>query len=182
MSYDEVVMPTLDSMQNMRNYYAGVWFLNHQNKQDFTGEDNKAYKCATAFFDSCDEVYFVKKRERKESRLIVTLELMKQRDDTKPQALIIDTANLTLEFDDYLLYAMNDKQSQALEYAKDIIKENPSGISRSNLINEIKKRAKYDEVEVIGLNSLRKFLLEFEGKFFRILRTDDRNTLMFYPF
>ncbi|MGP1528714.1 MAG: hypothetical protein ACTTIV_07760 [Campylobacter sp.] len=64
---------------------------------------------------------------------------MKQRDDTKPQALIIDTANLSLKFDDYMLYAMNDKQSQALEYTKDIIKENPSGISRNNLINEIKR-------------------------------------------
>ena len=137
MSYDEFVMPTLDAMQNMCDYYAEVWFLNHQNKQDLTGENNKTYKGATAFFDSCDEAYFVKKR--KESRLIVTLEPMKQRDDTKPQALIIDMANLSLEFDDYMLYAMNDKQSQALEYAKDIIKENPSGISRNNLINEIKR-------------------------------------------
>lgn len=50
-------------MQNMRDYYAGVWFLNHQNKQDFTGENNKAYKGATAFFDSCDEAYFVKKKK-----------------------------------------------------------------------------------------------------------------------
>ena len=88
-------------------YYAEVWFLNHQNKQDFTGENNKTYKGATAFFDSCDETYFVKKR--KESRLIVTLEPMKQRDDTKPQTLIINTANLSLKFDDYMLYAMNDK-------------------------------------------------------------------------
>lgn len=77
MSYNEVVMPMLDAMQNMHDYYAGVWFLNHQNKQDFTGENNKAYKGATAFFDSCDEAYFVKKKERKESHLIVTLEPMK---------------------------------------------------------------------------------------------------------
>lgn len=107
MSYDEFVMPTLDAMQNMCDYYAEVWFLNHQNKQDFMGENNKTYKGATAFFDSFDETYFVKKR--KESRLIVTLEPMKQRDDTKPQALIINTANLSLKFDDYMLYAMNDK-------------------------------------------------------------------------
>ncbi|MSN96461.1 hypothetical protein F1B92_04615 [Campylobacter sp. FMV-PI01] len=139
MSYDEIVMPTLDALQNMRDYYAGVWFLNHQSKQDFTGENNKAYKGATAFFDSCDEAYFVKKRKRKENRLIATLEPMKQRDDTKPQAVIIDTANLSLEFDDYMLYAMNEKQATALEYARDITKENPNGISRNNLINEIKK-------------------------------------------
>lgn len=61
MSYDEVVMPMLDAMQNMHD----------------TGENNKAYKGATAFFDSCDEAYFVKKKERKESHLIVTLEPMK---------------------------------------------------------------------------------------------------------
>ncbi|WP_096024639.1 AAA family ATPase [Campylobacter lanienae] len=65
MSYDEVVMPTLDALQNMRDFYAGVWFLNHQNKQDFTSENNKAYKGATAFFDSCDEAYFVKKKRKK---------------------------------------------------------------------------------------------------------------------
>lgn len=40
-------MPTLDAMQNMRD----------------TGENNKAYKGATAFFDSCDEAYFVKKKK-----------------------------------------------------------------------------------------------------------------------
>jgi len=106
---------------------------------------------------------------------------MKQRDDTKPQAVVIDTVNLTLEFDDYMLYAMNDKQSQALEYAKDIIKENPNGINRNNLINEIIKRAKYDETEVSGSNALRKFLLEFDGKFFKITNRNDRNALIFYP-
>lgn len=99
MSYDEVVMPTLDAMQHMRDYYAGVWFLNHQNKQDLTGENNKAYKGATAFFDSCDEAYFVKKRGRNENKLIVTLEPMKQRDDTMPQAVIIDTTTLSLKFE-----------------------------------------------------------------------------------
>jgi hypothetical protein len=67
MSYNEVVMPMLDAMQNMHDYYAGVWFLNHQNKQDFTGENNKAYKGATAFFDSCDEAYFVKKKKEKKA-------------------------------------------------------------------------------------------------------------------
>ncbi|MSN96331.1 ATP-binding protein [Campylobacter sp. FMV-PI01] len=65
MSYDDAVMPTLDALQNMRDYYAGVWFLNHQNKQDFTGENNKAYKGATAFFDSCDKAYFMKKEKEK---------------------------------------------------------------------------------------------------------------------
>ena len=64
-SYNEVVMPTLDVMQNMWDYYAGVWFLNHQNKQDLTGENNKTYKGATAFFDSCDETHFVKKRKKR---------------------------------------------------------------------------------------------------------------------
>ena len=67
MSYNEVVMPMLDAMQYMHDYYAGVWFVNHQNKQDFTGENNKAYKGATAFFDSCDEAYFVKKKKEKKA-------------------------------------------------------------------------------------------------------------------
>ncbi|CZE47788.1 AAA family ATPase [Campylobacter geochelonis] len=181
MSYDEVVMPTLDALQNMRDYYAGAWFLNHQNKQDFTGENNKAYKGATVFFDSCDEAYFVKKRERKESRLIVTLEPMKQRDDTKPQALIIDTATLSLKFDDYLLYAMSDKQAQALEYAKDIIKENPNGINLKNLTTEIKRMAKFDEVEICGIHAIKNLLKQFDGKFYNITSSNTHNFLVFYP-
>lgn len=181
MSYDEVVMPTLNALQNMRDYYAGVWFLNHQNKQDFSGENNKAYKGATAFFDSCDEAYFVKKRERNENKLIVTLEPMKQRDDTAPQAIIIDTASLTLEFADYLIYAMNEKQSQALEYAIEIIAENPSGINMKNLVREIKEKAKFDEAEICGIHTIKKLLKEFDGKFYQIQNNINRNFLVFYP-
>lgn len=181
MSYDEVVMPTLDALQNMRDYYAGVLFLNHQNKQDFTGENNKAYKGATAFFDSCDEAYFVKKRDRKENKLIVTLEPMKQRDDTKPQAIIIDTKNLSITFDDYLLYAMNEKQSAALEYAKEIIKENSSGINLKNLIAEIKRMAKHDETEICGVNAMKKLLKDFDGKFYNITSNNTHNFLIFHP-
>lgn len=181
MSYDEVVMPTLDAMQNMRDYYAGVWFLNHQNKQDFTGENNKAYKEATAFFDSCDEAYFVKKRDRKESKLIVTLEPMKQRDDTTPQAIIIDTANLSIEFADYALYAMSEKQSQALEYAKEIIVQNQNGINMKNLVREIKERAKFDETEICGIHAIKNLLKEFDGKFYKTLNGNAHNFLTFYP-
>lgn len=181
MSYDEVVMPTLNALQNMRDYYAGVWFLNHQNKQDFMSENNKAYKGATAFFDSCDEAYFVKKRERKENKLIVTLEPMKQRDDTEPQAVIIDTANLSLEFGDYMLYAMNEKQSTVLEYAKEIIAENPSGINLKNLVREIKDRAKFDEIEICGTNALYKLIKDFENKFYKFVRGNSHNTFIIYP-
>ena len=49
MSYDEFVMPTLDAMQNMCDYYAEVWFLNHQNKQDFMGENKKPTKVRRRF-------------------------------------------------------------------------------------------------------------------------------------
>ena len=35
---------------------------------------------------------------------------MKQQDVTKPHALIIDTAILSLEFDDYMLYAINNRR------------------------------------------------------------------------
>ncbi|WP_096015714.1 AAA family ATPase [Campylobacter lanienae] len=181
MSYDEVVMPTLDALQNMRDFYAGVWFLNHQNKQDFTSENNKAYKGATAFFDSCDEAYFVKKRERKENMLIVTLEPMKQRDDTQPQAVIINTANLSLKFDDYAFYSMNEKQSAALEYAKEIIKQNPIGINLKNLTTEIKRVAKFDEVEICGIHAIKNLLKQFDGKFYKIISNDTKNFLTFYP-
>lgn len=181
MSYDDVVMPTLDQLQKMRDYYAGVWFLNHQSKQDFTGENNKAYKGATAFFDSCDEAYFVKKRERKENMLIVTLEPMKQRDDTQPQAVIINTANLSLKFDDYAFYSMNEKQSVALEYAKKIIKDYPNGINLKNLTTEIKRMAKFDEVEICGIHAIKNLLKQFDGKFYKIITNDTKNFLTFYP-
>ena len=181
MSIDNEVMPTLNQMQQMRDYYAGVWFLNHQSKQDFTGENNKAYKGATAFFDSCDEAYFVQKRERKDNILIVTLEPMKQRDDTQPQAVIIDTANLSLKFDDFMLYAMNDKQAQALEYAKEIIKENPGGINLKYLADAIIIRAKNDKSEICGRDAIKKLLKKFDGKFYTITLGNAHNSLVFYP-
>lgn len=76
---------------------------------------------------------------------------------------------------------MSEKQSHALEYAKEIIAQNPNGISRHSLIDEIRRRAKLDEIEVIGASNLRKFLLEFDGKFFRVTNGNDRNALNFYP-
>lgn len=183
MSYDNEVMPILDALQSLRDYSAGVWFLNHQNKQNLANdENNKAYKGATAFFDSPDEAYFVKKRERKENSLIVTLEPMKQRDDTLPQALIIDTLSTNIYFDDYFIYAMNEKQSQSLEYAKDIIFKNPSGINLQNLVTEIKRMSKIDEVEICGMNALKKLLKQFDGRFYEIkLNTTSYNSLIFKP-
>jgi hypothetical protein len=79
MCLDEVVIPYLTAMQEMQDYYAGVWFLHHQNKQSFGDKGNKECKGSTAFLDSSDEAYFVKKRERNDSRLIVTLEPQKGR-------------------------------------------------------------------------------------------------------
>ena len=55
-----------------------------------------------------------KKRERNDSRLIVTLEPQKGRDDTQPQAVILDTASLSVEFSDFFLYDLNDEKKQAL--------------------------------------------------------------------
>lgn len=106
---------------------------------------------------------------------------MKQRDDTTPQAIIIDTANLSLEFADFLLYAMSEKQAQALEYAREIIAENKNGINMKNLVNEIKRRAKIDEVEICRTNALYKLLKEFENKSFKFVRNNNHNAFIIYP-
>ncbi|WP_096024640.1 hypothetical protein [Campylobacter lanienae] len=113
--------------------------------------------------------------------LIVTLEPMKQRDDTQPQAVIINTANLSLKFDDYAFYSMNEKQSAALEYAKEIIKQNPIGINLKNLTTEIKRVAKFDEVEICGIHAIKNLLKQFDGKFYKIISNDTKNFLTFYP-
>lgn len=104
---------------------------------------------------------------------------MKQQDVTKPQALIIDTANKPRI---WWLYALCDKQSQALEYAKDIIKENPNGINLKNLTAEIKRMAKFDEVEICGMNALKTLLKQFNGRFYKIKTSSNRyNFSTFYP-
>ncbi|WP_052836028.1 AAA family ATPase [Campylobacter jejuni] len=181
MSVDNDVMPTLNAMQKMRNYYAGVWFLNHQSKQDFTGENNKAYKGATAFFDSCDEAYFVKKISRTDNRLITTLEPMKQRDDTQPQAIIIDTDNLSIKFEDFILHSLNEKQSQALEYIKEVILDHPNGITQTDLLKRVKRLSATDETEICGANSMLKLLNHFAGKLYRISTGNIRNSCIYYP-
>lgn len=182
MSHDNEVMPTLNALQIVRENSAGAWFLNHQNKQSFIDENNKSFKGATSFFDSVDELFFVQKHERKDNQLIVTLENMKQRHDIKPQALIINTATQELIFDDYFIYAMNDKQSQALEYAKEIIVKNQNGINLKNLTNEIKRMAKIDEAQVCGINALKKLLMQFDGKFYQTdIDTSSYKQLIFKP-
>ena len=178
MSHDNEVMPTLNALQVVRENSAGVWFLNHQNKQSFIDENNKAFKGATSFFDSVDELFFVQKHKIKD----VTLENMKQCHNTKPQALIINTATQEIIFDDYFIYTMNDKQSQALEYAKEIIVKNQNGINLKNLTNEIKRMAKIDEVQVCGINALKKLLMQFDRKFYQTdIDTSSYKQLIFKP-
>lgn len=160
MCLDEVATPYLAAMQEMRDYYAGVWFLHHQNKQSFGDKDNKEYKGSTTFLDSLDEAYFVKKRERNDSRLIVTLEPQKGRDDTQSQAVILDTASLSVEFSDFFLYDLNDEKKQALDYAKEIIVKNPSGINMQNLTTEIKRIVKIDETQVCGTKAIKRAFKE----------------------
>ena len=183
MSYDEVVKPTLDALRNMRDFYAGVWFLNHQSKQDFNGENNKAYKGATSFFDKSDESYFVQKKERKESKLTVTLEPMKKRDDTKPLAVIIDTENLSLEFTDYLMYSMSEKQALTMEYVKEVLADKTDGINLKEFVIEIKRRAKNDRVadhEICGTRATQDLIKQFAGIFYKMVK-GEKNSLMFYP-
>ena len=179
MSLDEVVMPYLTAMQEMRNYYAGVWFLHHQNKQSFSDKDNKEHKGSTAFIDSSDEAYYVKKRERNGSQLIVTLEPQKGRDDTAPQAVILDTAELSVSLGDFYLYDLNDEQKQALEYTKEIIAKNPSGINLQNLTNEIKRLAKIDETQVCGAKAIKFLLKRFDGRFYTIETSNQHNQTIF---
>ena len=77
---------------------------------------------------------------------------------------------------------MNDKQSQALECAKEIIVKNQNGINLKNLTNEIKRMAKIDEVQVCGINALKKLLMQFDGKFYQTdINTSSYKQLMFKP-
>ncbi|MDL0089982.1 hypothetical protein [Campylobacter gastrosuis] len=50
-----------------------------------------------------------------------------------------------------------------------------------NLINQIKRRAKIDEVEICGTNALYKLLKEFENKSFKFVRNNNHNAFIIYP-
>ena len=167
---DNVVIPKLDNLKKLRENGATIIFLHHQPKQpNNPDENNQAYKGATAFNDSVDEAWYFANKTKSDdakNKLVVTLEPQKRRDDTKPQAFIVDTsgiANLTKV--DYDLYSLSEKEQITLDYAIDIINNNPSGIKSSDLIENIRKYAKDDKVDIIANNNdLHKFLHRYNGK------------------
>lgn len=181
MSFDNEVKPYLEAMQKIRQYSAGVWFLNHQSKQ-VVGENNKAYKGSTVFEDGADESFFVKKYSRIDNELIVTLEAMKQRDDAQSQALIINTDKKSLEFAEFNFYNLDEKQSKALEFAIEIINENDDGINLKNLVFAVSQRAKEEFEEICGVNAMKKLFKKFNSKFYLISQDkNNHNMLIFKP-
>lgn len=56
-----------------------------------------------------------------------------------------------------------------------------NGINMKNLVIEIKRRAKIDEVEICGTNALYKLLKEFENKSFKFVRNNNHNAFIIYP-
>lgn len=184
MNYDNEVMPILNDLQKIRDYSAGVWFLHHQNKQGMNDEsiNNKAFKGSTAFLDSPDEAFFVRKVDRTDNKITLVVEPMKQRDDTTPQAIIIDTDFNSIEFVDYDFYSLDYKEAQSLEYAKIIISNLPNGINLKELVKKIKDMAKTDGAEICGDNKLKNLLKRFASKAYAVL--EDKNSyrqLIFKP-
>ena len=183
MHKEHEVMPVLETLQKMRSYCAGVWFLNHQPKQSLSAgaENDKRYKGVTAFFDTPDELYFIQKRryDKAGKQLIVTLEPMKKRDDTEPIAAIIDTISNNLRFENYKKYALSEKENLSLDYAIEIIEKSNKELCLSELITKIKERAHKDRAdhEICGVNALKELLKDFEGYRYFIERTKNiRNT------
>ena len=177
MHKDQEVMPILETLQKMRSFCAGVWFLNHQPKQSLSAgaENDKRYKGATAFFDTPDELYFIQKRryDKDAKQLVVTLEPMKKRDDTEPIAAIINTKSTDIKFESYKKYALSEKENLSLDYAIEIIEKSNKELCLSELITKIKERAHKDRAdnEICGVNALKELLKDFEGYRYFIERT-----------
>lgn len=191
MAKDNVVIPKLDNLKKFRENGATIIFLHHQPKQPSNpDENNQAYKGATAFNDSVDEAWYFANKTKSDdakNKLVVTLEPQKRRDDTKPQAFIVDTAGIAnLTKVDYDLYSLSEKEQITLDYAIDIINDNPSGIKSSDLIEGIRKYAKDDKVDIIANNNdLHKFLHRYNGKEYYIQKGNNfgkgRPPLYFKP-
>ena len=86
-----------------------------------------------------------------------------------------------MEFSDFFLYDLNDEKKQALDYAKEIIAKNPSGINMQNLTTEIKRIAKIDETQVCGTKAIRELLKKFDGRFYITENNATHNQIIFKP-
>lgn len=167
---DVKVTHFLNKLQLLRNKGATIIFLHHQPKQ-YSEENNKMYKGATAFIDSVDEAWYLSKSftQRGNSKtLSLDLEPQKYRLDMKPQKVVIDTKAHTIFFRDDMTIGLTQKQYITLELAKEIINANPNGIIQSELAKQIVKLANANYYEIVGKNSLWALLAEFNDKLFSI--------------
>lgn len=188
MAKDNIVIPVLDDLKKLRENGATIIFLHHQPKQPSNpDENNQAYKGATAFSDSVDEAWYFANRTKDEhggNKLVVTLEPQKRRDDTKHQAFVVDLSDAAMENltqADYWDYALNDKQQAALDYALEVIAENPQGIIQGKLASAIYARAKEDEREVVGKNLLWELLKKYDKALFNIRKEPGKNRSIYEP-
>lgn len=109
---DDDVIPLMDNLQRLRDYGANVIFLHHQPKQSRDkGENDRLYKGATAFEDSCDYTYFLQKQDSEsDNEMIITLEAMKKRNNEQNKAYKLDLITFDIEEIDYFRATATDTQ------------------------------------------------------------------------
>jgi len=177
---DYCVIPALDNLKKLRDSGATVIFLHHQPKySNNPKEKNKTYKGATAFADSVDEAWYFENKSKRQGthEMIAILEPLKQRDETRPQAFIVNTDTFSFIADDYFKYALNEKEHFSIDLATKIIGENPQGINQSALAIKIRQLG---ENNIVGTNHLWDLLRRFESINYKTIRSD-KNSKIYLP-
>lgn len=183
---DDKMTIFLSHLQTLRDKGSSIIFLHHQPKQ-IEGENNKAYKGATAFLDSVDEAYYLSNHSNtysKNGNIIVSLDPQKMRDDTKAHSFILDTKTLSLQIGDYDFLGLNKRELITLQLAMNIINESgDAGIKQSEFVKKIQKYAKMNYLDIVAKNALWELLNRYTNKLFIVERASGfgQNSKIFRP-
>jgi hypothetical protein len=167
MNSDRDVGPVMEKLKQLREVGATVIFLHHTSKEG-------AFKGSTAFRDSVDMSYALSS-ERNKNKLVFTLEIDKDRLGVEGcVAFDLNTETMMLESSNFTMASVSDHKRQLIEKAKSIIEQNLDGITQTTLLKELGTSS--DD------KTARKYLKEFEGRFWTMKKLPQQNNAScYYP-
>jgi predicted ATP-dependent serine protease len=167
MNSDRDVSPVMEKLKQLREAGATVIFLHHTSKEG-------GFKGSTAFRDSVDISYALSS-ERNKNQLVFTLEIDKDRLGVDGcVAFELDTETMMLESANFTMASVSDYKRQFIEKAKTIVNQYPDGITQTPLLKELGTTS--DD------KTARKYLKEFEGRFWTMKKLPQQNNAScYYP-
>jgi len=127
---DKDVIPLMDDLKTLREAGATIIFLHHANKEN-------GAKGATAFIDSVDVAYQLKSIQLiKHQKISYALEVKKDRIAVVNTGFELDTVAQVLSAGNFEVANLDDEELELISTFKEILEENPEGISQSQILKE----------------------------------------------